>query len=284
MTERVPARRRSQQPRTRFDNSNRNLVLRIIAGVLAASILIGAVLMLAVQNPEFGLSLQMGGISRGGDIQPRNFRLWAIQPDGKLRFATAFFPSQTNAPASEAFTVAGPLVDSQDDILETHYFGALNITSNYQPGSGNDSTRTFKMFFVEHDPTMSAYGVDMMVQNPPYVIVETSLAAVGEAPTSYIAMGAQTQKYYSQVIVAVAFPPGAVVKNIHYVLPSAPAGQTAESVMLPYRRVLVNEWLVYYFDQTSLPQQQTVRIQFLPPADTTKPAPELSLWEVDRQR
>lgn len=282
MSERMTARRGSQQ-RTRFDDTGRRTIVGVIIGILALAVVIGILVAVSMQNPDLGLTLQLGGPSRAQDIQPRNFRVWAVQPDGRLRFATAFFPSRTNAPASEVFTVAGPLVNKAEDIQQTHYFGALNINSQVQPGTGNDSSRFYKLFWVEHDPQVAAYGVDMMTQKSPYVVADS---ADKNGKMSYIAMGAPQQTYYAQVIVAVAFPPGAMIDNVAYPLPEASGGTTTETMMRPYRRVTIGGWTVYYFDQTTLAQPQTVRIRYTPPkSPANMPAAfDLNLWEVDRMR
>lgn len=280
MSEISSGRRRSQQ-RTRFDDSGRRTVIYAVIGVLVLLLLVGGAIIYGSQHADFALTLQLGGISRAKDDLPRNFRLWAVQPDGRLRYATAFFPPRSNAPASEVDTVAGPLVDHAEDMEQVYYFGALNITSKVQNGANNDSSRFYKLFWVEHDPSVAAYGIDMTTKSPPYIAVDSADKA---GKKKFIAMGAPQQAYYSQVIVAVALPPGATVSDVAYKLALPGDTPNTEALLAPYRRAAINGWTVYYFDQTALTAPMTVRILYTPPSDPTKPAPELNLWETDRQR
>lgn len=276
MTNSIASRRKSQ-PRTRFDDTRRRMIIAIPIGVVVIATIAAVLMLMADRDPNFALGMQLGGFSRAQNVQPRNFRLWAVLPDGRLRYATLFFPASANAPASEVLTIAGPLVNSPDDIVETRYFGALNIRSEIQSGTGGDKSRFYRAFWVEHDPKSGSYGVDVVTQKSPYISKDT---ADKSGKMSYIAMGAPPQAYYTQVIVAVAFPPGTTIGNL--MLPVATTGNTPEALMRPYRRTEVDGWTVLYFDQTSLPTTETVRVQFMP--TTSKTAPDLSLWNADKAR
>jgi hypothetical protein len=270
--------RHGLQPRTRFDDTRRKTLVGLLIALVALIVLATALVVIGSRSPDLGLTLQLGGFSRSKDVQPRNFRLWAIQPDGKLRFVTVFYPARGNAPASEVFTVAGPLVNNPQDTEQTRYFGALNINSQIQNGQGNDSTRFYRLFWVEHDPSVAAYGVDIVTQNPPYVSLDSK-----DIKMRNIAMGAPQQTYYAQVIVAIAFPPGAIISDVAYALPDVPAGAAPETLLKPYRRLTISGWTVYFYDQTLLVLAGTVRIRYSPPANP-KPAPELSIWDTDARR
>jgi len=275
----IPSRKKPQS-RTRFDDTRRRVIVAIPLIAVALALIAGAVMYFADRDPNFALAVQLGGFPRAQNIPPRNFRLWAVMPEGRLRYATLFFPPSTNAPASEVLTIAGPLVDSTADIEQTMYFGALSIRSQTQSGTGGDSKRFYQLFWVEHDPKSGSYGVDITVQKSPYIVKDT---ADKTGKTSYIAMGATAatdQPYYSQVIVAVAFPPGTTINDLtHHV---ATSGDTPEALLRPYRRAMVDGWTLLYFDQSSLPDTETIRVQYTPSSSTT--APDLSLWDADAAR
>jgi hypothetical protein len=69
-----------------------------------------------------------------------------------------------------------------------------------------------------------------------------------------LALGANPQTFYEQVIVAAAFPRGTRILDI--------------TEMQPYRRVLVGGWVVYYFDTTALLEQGAIRIQYRQPQES----------------
>ena len=272
----IPSRRKTQS-HTRFDDSRRRLIIAIPIGAIVLAIIVALVLYFADHDPNFALGIELGGFSRAENVQPRNFRLWAVLPEGRLRYATLFYPASTNAPASEVLTIAGPLVNSAGDIQQTMYFGALNIRSQVQSGTGGDSSRVYDLFWVEHDPKSGSYGVDIITQKSPYIAKDLTDST---GKMSYIAMGAPPQVYYAQVIVALAFPPGTTIGNL--TLSVATSGNAPETLMKPYRRAVVDGWTLLYFDQSSLPTTETVRVQYLP--STSKTAPDLSLWDADKAR
>ncbi len=278
-------RRRSQgRPlASEHEQSSRVAIIGVVIIVIVVLVMVGVLLEngLTAQNPDFSLTLQLGGAPKAQDTLPRNFRLWTVRTDGSLRFQTAYFPlNGTNSPASEVVTVAGPLVNSPQDIVSTAYFGAINLTAAINPGPGADANRFYERFSIERDPAGNSYGVNVLTTKPPYINLDQ------DDPTLLnLAMGAPPQSYYLQMIWAVALPQGTQVLNSAYPLPQKDtSGQAKPELMLrPYRRVTLDGWTVYYFDATSLQNLQTIRIRYKLPKGSAAAA-DPDFWKADRFR
>src|SRR5689334_21197133 len=99
--------------RTRFDRSERTIILMAL----------GAVALVAAALIAFLLLTQQAATSRASNnAPPRNLDFWAIYPNGQVRFATLYFPDDSQIPAdgnAETVTAAGPLAPSEAAILNT---------------------------------------------------------------------------------------------------------------------------------------------------------------------
>ncbi len=259
-------------------NQRRLWVAAIIIGgvVIVALIALLVTTVFGNSDPDTALSLQLGGPPHSSAATPRNFRLWTVYPDGKLRFQSAYFPvTGANAPLSEVVTIAGPLVNKAEDIQKITYFGALNVSGVIQSGPGGDASRVFEMISMERDPAVASYGINVLTSSAPYLSVDSK-----DARYHAIAMGAPPQNYYVQMIWAIAIPPGSQIGGAAYADPTISA---AQDVLRPYRRVTLDGWTIYYFDTSKLDKTYTIRVRYQPPAAGAAPA-DPDFWKADRSR
>ncbi len=276
----ISSRRRARGTTTRFDRSQERLIIYVLIALGVILVLSVAAVVVNLYLPDVALTLQLGGMGRNKTVLPRNTDIWIANPDGTLRFATLFYPVRgDNAGSSEVFTVAGPYVPEAKDIVESKSFGALSANSEIMPGTGGDSGRVFEQFWLEQDPASEVYGLDVLTANSPYVTTDAS-----DPNIKTLSMGASKQdvEYYAQTIVAIAFAPGTGIDSAVQAVRST-AGQptpTPENLLRPYRRITLNGWLVYYFDTTSLPSNQTIRIQYRLGRGLAK----IDIYEIDAKR
>jgi hypothetical protein len=203
------------------------------------------ILVLDKQFPATQFILRGGGPSRATENTPRYIDIWAVYPDDQMRFVTIFHPEGGVVLAeNDVVTVAGPLIGSEEDMEQAEALGGEIVNSEFLAGPGDDSAYVYQLFKLEQSEESDIYGVDVLAANTPYI------GAVDET-THEVALGATSQTFYEQVIVAVAFPRGTRILDI--------------VDMQPYRRVRVDGWVVYYFDTTSLPEQETIRLQYRQP-------------------
>jgi hypothetical protein len=272
------SRRRSRGTSTRFDNSKERLIFSILIALGVVLVLLVSVVVVSLYLPDVALSLQLGGMSRNQSVLPRNTDIWIADADGTLRFVTLYYPLESpDGTSSGVSPVAGPYVNTAQDILESESIGALSADSEIMPGTDSDSGHVYENFWLEQDPDSEVYGVDVLTTNSPYIIVD------GNSPNiKTLSMGASKQDYYAQTIVAIAFAPGTQVDNIMQEIQATPGQATPvpEVFLRPYRRINLNGWLVYYFDTTSLPSDQTIRIQYRLGVGSAK----LDFFEVDAKR
>ena len=117
------ARSRRRGGRTQFDRTERT----VIFGALGVFVLITSVLVAIL------LLTREGQTSRAVETFPRNIDLWAVYPDGRVRFATLFYPNDEALleiepdVTTEEITAAGPLAATEDQILEEAVIGGEQI-------------------------------------------------------------------------------------------------------------------------------------------------------------
>src|SRR5574341_384837 len=271
---------RSRGSATRFDTTRQTVVFAALAVLLFVIIAALAFLLISAVNPAFFLNIT-GGASRARDVSPRNTDIWIVYPDGSLRFVTYFVPGVAEA-ASVVFTVAGPYVNAPEDVISAETIGALYTGEEVQSGVGNDAARFFTLYSMERDPSLDAYGVDVLTANPPYISADTT-----DPQASVISMGAEPQvsserpqPYYQQVIIALGFPPGTQVLDIAYQLQTETPVLPRDVMLYPSRRVTINGWIIYYFDGTSLDVLNTIRMRYIIGGET----PEFDPLEIDARR
>lgn len=277
MTE-IPSTRRSRRTSTRFDSSRERVVLSILIALGVVLVLGVVAVILSLYMPDVALSLQLGGINRNKPDLPRSTNIWIVDTDGTLRFVTLNYSLQSpDGTFGGVTTVAGPYVNSAEDILESKSIGAISTNSEVLPGVSDDSGRVYEQFWLEQDPDSEVYGVDILTTNSPYITDDENNPNV-----KILSMGASKQDFYVQKIVAIAFGPGTQIESIVQTVEAAPDLPTPMPVsfMRPYRRIYLNNWLVYYFDTTSLSSDQTIRIQYRPGRGSAK----LDFFEVDARR
>jgi len=271
--------RRSSDAETVIEETSQRR-LAVVALIIGGVVILALIGVLVANNinaadPDTALTAQLGGLPRATGDTPRNFRLWSVYPDGKVRFQAAYFPVIANAPASEVVTIAGPLVNQPGDIQAITYFGALNISGVIQPGPGSDASRAYELFSLERDPERESYGINVLITNPPYLSADPT-----DARYKLMAMGAPPQQYYKQMIWGLALPPGSQVANAAF----QQASDAATTMLRPYRRVGLDGWTIYYFDVSKLDNLQTIRIRYLPPAAGGGEIADPDFWQADRMR
>ncbi|MBN1429313.1 MAG: hypothetical protein JXB07_13140 [Anaerolineae bacterium] len=229
------------------------VVISILVTVVIIAVLAIVIVLTYPQLPDLALTLQGGGRGRAGDIVPRNTDIWIANTDGTLRFATLFFPvGGMDTPTGEVFTVTSPLVNKAQDILSTKTYGALSANSEILPGTGRGSEQVYEQHWITRDPGSEVYGIEVLIAHPGYIIADPEGSGVYT-----LSMNAPKQTDYRQVIVAIAFTPGTRIVDVAR---KSTAG--TQKVLRPYRRVEIDGWLVYYFDTTSLPDDQSIRVRY----------------------
>jgi hypothetical protein len=239
------SRLQGSQSKTRFDNTQLRILQIVIVLMVAFAVIGITILILDSQFPATQFILRGGGPSRATQDTPRYIDIWAVRPGDRVRFVTIFHPEGgVLLTEDNVVTVAGPLVMREESIESAEAFGAEVVDSEFLAGPGNDSTYVYQLFKLEKSAESDFYGIDVLAADVPYI------SPVDES-TRKLALGANPQTFYQQVIVAVAFPGGTRVLDI--------------ADMQPYRRVRVGEWVVYYFDTTSLLEQGAIRFQYRQP-------------------
>jgi hypothetical protein len=200
------------------------------------------------------------GARRGTNATPRVIDVWAVYPDETLRYVEIIHPDPVAEGTEESVDVAGPLVDTEDDITSLESFGGEVEKAAYAVGPGQDAERVYPLVTIRPDES-GMYGLDIVTEHSPYIAPNS---ATGEG--LILSLGTQQQDYYEQFIVAVALPPGASVTNV----PN----------FEPYREVHVDGWRVYYFDTTDATGAEVIRLHFDLAGASASP-PELDPWRID---
>ncbi len=242
--------------RTRFDHTRRNILIGIVLVVVAL-----------LSTGVAGLIVAQGNRSQRNTTDiPRYIDMWAVYPDDTIRFMTIFHP-EDNA-ADTLVEVAGPLVPTATDIQSQQVFGGEMANNEVLPGPGQDSAYVYPRFTIQRSPGTDPYGADVLASNAPYIIPDTF-----DPNARGLALGANPQTYYKQVIVAVALPDDATVT----IPPNATA--TGAAALEPYRTTHIGGWQVYYFDTTSLPAASAIHLTYKMQSQTAPP--DLDYWQVD---
>jgi hypothetical protein len=255
------SRLKGSESKTRFDNTQLRLLQAVIITMVAFALVGIAVLVLDSQFTATRFILRGGGPSRYTDLTPRYIDIWAVYPDDELRFVTFFHPEGGVLLTEEnVVTVAGPLVRGEEGVEQAEAFGGEIVDSEFLAGPGDDSAYQYQLFKLDRSEESDTYGVDVLVSDSPYI------GAVDDT-TRELALGANPQTFYEQVVVAAAFPQGTRILDI--------------TELQPYRRALVGGWVVYYFDTTALLEQGAIRIQYREPHGSPQ---ELDPEEIDARR
>jgi hypothetical protein len=255
------SRLQGSESKTRFDNTQLRILQAVIILMVAFALVGIAVLVLDSHFPATQFVLRGGGPSRYTEVTPRYIDIWAVRPGDRLRFVTIFHPEGGVLLSEDNIvTVAGPLVLREESVEQVEPLGAEIVESEFLAGPGADSNYVYQLFKLEQSPDSDIYGVDVMAADVPYI-------SPIDQTTRQLALGAPSQTFYEQVVVAVAFPRGTRIVDI--------------TELQPYRRVRVGGWVVYYFDTTALPQQGAIRIQYHQPQGSPQ---ALDPMEVDARR
>jgi hypothetical protein len=257
--------------RTRFDRSERTIILGAVgAVVLVALVLIGVYFL-----------TQQGASSRAFDTPPRNLDFWAIYPNGQVRFATLYYPDDSQLPTEEddeSVTAAGPLVPSESAILSTTIIGGEEELIEVLPGPGENSILVYPLATLKRT-IGEPYGIDVLTNSSPYLTNASTIADVyQETPlppdAKILSLGiGEVGAGYRQVVVAVALPRGSRVLS---------TGNVEDGEVMDYRHINIGDWTVYYFETTNAVITDAIRIQFV--LSKNSPDEDLDIMEVDRRR
>lgn len=248
----------SQRPRrgqrTRYDRSRRNTL--IITVVIATLVVVGALTAFFVSQRQDAEAI--GALRRNVDDRPRNTDLWFVYPDGTVRFVALFFP----AGGEELYSAAGPLLNSEDDILSEAAINAEIESDEVLDGPNENEALVFSLYELNYTGSgEEPYGVDVLTENSAYV----SPAPLG----SLLLLGTNAQPTFQQVIVAVAFPQDTNIT-------------IRDLSLTPYRERTIRGWDVYYFDTGEALPTDAIRLEYLIEAD--EPPREPDYLQIDRQR
>ncbi|HOA25374.1 MAG TPA: hypothetical protein PK801_01605 [Aggregatilineales bacterium] len=231
--------------------------LPILIAVLVAVVLVAGLLIAMLTGVIGG-----GGERRNTGSTPRYIDIWAVYPDGSIRFAVRFHPGES---AGGIVDVAGPLVLSDEQVISAEVIGDDELVElAYLPGPGQDSAFVYPQFRLAREAgDDSVYGADVLVRSTPYISVDPVNPALRA-----LSLGTVPQTYYKQVVVAVAFPTGTRIQQI--------------PELQPYRRTKVGGWDVYYFDTTHATAGDSIRLVYTPPSGANPP--DLDIARIDAQR
>jgi len=214
----------------------------------------------------------------GLDDRPRNTDIWFVYPDGSVRFAALLYPAPEDFPpnSTEAeFTVAGPLVYSMGDMLDTEVIGGSITDSEVLPGPTGNQDLFYELFRIQYEGDGDQpYGINVETFNSAYV----SLLADG---TRLLLLGTDNQSRFAQVVVAVALPEDTQVFEDVFEQPEDPDNPEGPQRYGPYRQRTIDGWTVYYFDTTYSTGREAIQIEFLP-GQTTPETPDLITIDEER--
>jgi hypothetical protein len=239
--------------RTRFDRSERTIIL----GALGAVALVAAALV------AFFLFTKQAATSRAFDTPPRNLDFWAVYPNGQVRFATLYFPDDTQIPddgVPETVTAAGPLAPSEAAILNIGVIGGTEESIEVLPGPGENSALVYPLATLKRAEGQP-YGIDVLTNSSPYLTDGAAVAALDPeaeplpANAKILSLGiGEVGAGYRQVVVAIALPKGSRVIS---------TGNTEDGEVIPYRDITIGGWTVYYFETTNAVITDAIRIRFI---------------------
>lgn len=220
--------------------------------------------------------------SRAVEVVPRNFDLWAINPDGTVRFATLYYPDDSieEERRTEVVNVSGVLVRSGNDVVESSVIGGADPAIDIMPGISRDDYFVYPLASFVRDRNGQPYGFDVLSSRSPYV---TMPITPGDSDASVLPSVAQefsisvgvADSLQLQVIVAVALPAGTRIVAMC---------QPVSDDTCPYRTITLNGWTIYYFDTTYTAFYDVLRMTFLPNPTNQPILDDLDVLEVDAQR
>ncbi|MCC6906125.1 MAG: hypothetical protein IT326_09805 [Anaerolineae bacterium] len=256
--DRAIRRERQRTSTTRFDRTRRNVTIAVILLLVVA----GAGLAQAL-GAFGGLIPGIGSLLSRADPRPRYIDIWSIYPDGSVRY-TALFTPMRGTPDG-LVDVAGPILLRAEDEVGGVALGAELLGKGLieAPTTG-EQPQVYHQYSLRYSGKGQPYGIDVRAQNSPYV------TALADGVTSAVVLGTQSGGgFYQQVIVAVAIPADATDVVV------------ALEQMQAYQMVNLDQWTVFYFDTTSVPDGSLIRVQYVTGASTPL---DLDYQQVARRR
>src|SRR5688572_19643188 len=113
--------------------------------------------------------------SRAADLVPRNFDLWSIYPDGLVRFATLYYPDDTldTDRRTEVVNVAGVLIRSSTDVVESSVIGGADPAIDIMPGISRDDYLVYPLASFVRNRNGLPYGFDVLSSRSPYLTADS---------------------------------------------------------------------------------------------------------------
>jgi hypothetical protein len=180
--------------------------------------------------------------------------IWAVYPDGRLRYVLFLTPDGTATGSDEPVTITGPRVNSASDIVSVEYFGTLPMVVRLPLESGED------MLYQNPSPGgeggAGPSGVDIVMVDP------ACISTVGAVERLLLAV--EPQDRFEQVFIVLAVPLGTRITHIPY--------------QQPYQRAYVGSWVVVYFDYSQPEKWEWLRVEYQMSPDID--APELDIEQV----
>ncbi len=180
--------------------------------------------------------------------------LWAVYPDGRLRYVLFVSPGGTATGPDDPVTITGPGVNSARDIVSIEYFGALPLVVRLPLELGED------MLYQNPSPGgeggAGPSGVDIVMVDP------ACISTVGTVERLLLAV--EQQDRFKQVFIVLAVPLGTRITHIPY--------------RQPYQRAYVGSWVVVYFDYSQPEKWEWLRVEYQMSPDID--APELDIEQV----
>lgn len=210
---------------------------------------------------------ELPNIPRALDVEPRMIAIWTVYPDETVGYTSIFHITEEESGA--VTEVAGPLVSSENDVISTEAIGGSLESSSFVIGPDHDVVYQYELLNITRDAADEPYGLTSRAKNSPYLA-----DSAAESGNLVVSLGTTVNEYFAQSIVAVVLPKDVMVVNY----------ETAEGfdLLLPYRRIAIGSWIVYYFDVTDVDAGQSIQVTYTP--GSSSDLPELDIWKVERKR
>lgn len=183
----------------------------------------------------------------------RNLDLWAVYPDGRVRFATLQMSDERFLDYyQDVRTLAGPLLIDEFSLISLEGIGGSEQTVEMLPAPGADSELIYPLVTITRAVNGEAYGLDVMTRNTPYIISAAQAGADAPPDTQIFSLGIK-ERDYCENIVAIAFPSDVDVEI-----------QTGSNNIDSYRSVTIGAWQVFYLNVTKHGTDSAIRVHYIP--------------------
>lgn len=220
-----------------------------------------------------GLAAVLGALSglvarerRNETILPRRLEIYALYPDGSLRYLQQVSPADEQLvdddipPITQVVEIVGPPMGSPGDLVNVEHIGGMLARSEAfedpdRPGWWRER------FPIRRETGDGPYLIDMQLSGSP-VLRPAGGSTQVELPLA-------PQDKFAQAVLVFAIP-----HELEAEISNGPA---------PYRSTLLGGWRVYYFDVTLLEAADTLGLHIDIPLGTPRPV-DFTAQQIDRNR